>query len=161
MKKFFFVTAMAFIALTSCQKDVSNIASKPLPSIKAADPSFFHIKQDLTGFTIFNDCINEDMVIISGVLNLTTHQDGFIAAINIHNLVLQASNGTLYHGAYVQTFDVTTQLPDPGSFTNTFKLILTTPGGGNNFVYHGVFHITQNGLGEFAIVIDKFTIGCQ
>ena len=168
MKKLLVLTILACVTLCSCTKEGLNKAPAQEPSAAnrepvklASDPSREHLIVDLAGITFHNDCTNEEMLVISGVLNVNRHQDGTVASLNIHDFVLQSSGGTIYRGIYVQTFQVTTELPDPGAFNNTYKLILTTPGGGNNSVLKGVFHITQNGNGEFAVVIDNFTAGCK
>jgi hypothetical protein len=167
MKKALICTIFAVSALTSCNKDLTdNVTDRQLSaeeklSTNAADPTMLHLSVDVTGLTFHNDCTNEEMVILSGVFFLNTHQDGTVASTNLHHFVLQATDGTIYRGIWVTTFQVTAPLPDPGAFNNTYKVILTTSGGGNNSQLTGVFHITQNANGEFTSVIDNFTAGCQ
>jgi hypothetical protein len=168
MKKIFICAAFALVTLGSCNKEATNIASEQVPAIaanstanSAADTTMLHLKVDVTGSTFPNGCTNEDMLIISGVFFLNTHQDGTVASVNLHNFVLQSADGTIYRGIWVTTFQVTTSLPDPGAFNNTYKVIFTTSGGGNNFVLIGLFHIAENANGEFTVVIDNFTAGCQ
>ncbi|MES2646057.1 MAG: hypothetical protein V4717_04220 [Bacteroidota bacterium] len=167
MKKIFIYSAFAFSALTSCQKDLTEdttqrqLSAAENLTTKAADPTMLHLRVDVTGLTFHNDCTNEEMLILSGIFFLNSHRDGTIASTNVHNFVLQAADGTIYRGVWVNTFQVTAPLPDPGAFNNTYKVILTTSGGGNNSRLTGVFHITQNANGEFTSVIDNFTAGCQ
>jgi hypothetical protein len=168
MKKILIITAVAFITLSSCNKEAANLKSEQVASIEnvltsnsAADPTMLHFKVDVTGSTFHNGCTNEDMLITSGVFFLNSHQDGTVASYNLHDFVLQAADGSIYRGVWVGTFQVTTSLPDPGAFNNTYKVILTTSGGNNNFLLQGVFHITQNANGEFTVTIDNFTATCK
>ncbi len=162
--------AIVVIALffSSCKKEATNITSKQAPSIaansttnSAADTTMLHFRVDVTGLTFHNDCTNEDMLIISGVFFLNTHQDGTVASYNLHDFVLQAADGTIYRGIWAGTFTLIGSESGPGTVTNTYKAIMTTSGGGNNSLLKGVFHITTNANGEFTVVIDNFTAGCQ
>lgn len=168
MKKNFIIPLVVFFIFSSCKKEDSNLQSEQVASTEnrlttnsAADPTMSHFTVDVTGLTFYNGCTGEDMLITSGVFSLNTHQDGTIASYNVHDFVLQAADGSIYRGNWVGTFQLTAPLPDPGALTNTYKVILTTAGGDNNFLLQGVFHITENANGEFAVVIDNFTASCK
>lgn len=166
MKKLFII-AIAVIVFSSCKKEAANLPPEQVASIdnnaaeNSADPTMAHIRIDVTGLTFANGCTNEDMVILSGVFFLNTHQNGTIASYNVHDFVLQAADGTIYRGNWVETFQVTAEQPNPGAFNNTYKVILTTSGGGNNFVLIGLIHLSENADGELKVAIDSFTAGCQ
>ncbi len=175
MKKVFIITAFAFVTLASCRKELSydafehaTDASKQFSSIvnnsrstSAADPTRQHLKIDLTGLTFRNDCTGEQMLIKSGIVNVNLHQDGQVASINIHNFVLESSNGTVYRGIFVINYTATGNSNGVNTLHNTYKAIFTTPGGGNNSVLIGVFHITINANEVTTAFIDNFRAGCK
>jgi hypothetical protein len=166
MKKILII-AIVIMVFSSCKKESTNSAPQEVAATantfpeNSADPSAAHFKIDLTGTTFANGCLNEDMVILSGILSLNTHQDGTIASFNVSDFVLQAADGAIYRGTWVGTFQVTAPQPLPGAFNNTYKVIFTTAGGGNNFLLQGVFHLAENASGQLTVVIDNFTAGCQ
>lgn len=167
MKKNFLIPIIAFAIFSSCKKEAANPESEQVASIEsnvtttAADPTMFHLKVDVTGLTFQNGCTNEDLLIISGVFSLNSHQDGTVASYNLHDFVLQAEDGTIYRGIWAGTFTLIGSESGPGTVTNTYKAIMTTAGGGNNFLLQGVFHVTVNANGELTAFIDNFTAGCQ
>jgi len=167
MKKLFII-AVVVTFFGSCKKEAASPASEQAASVandvaqhSAADPTMAHIRVDLAGTTFMNGCTNEDMLILNGVFFLNTHQDGTVASYTVPDFVLQGADGSIYRGIWAGTFQVTAPLPNPGAFNNTYKVIFTTAGSGNNFVLQGVFHITTNASGEFVVTIDNFTAGCQ
>lgn len=168
MKKFFIWGSLALLTLTVFGKGAISNTSKQVPAMAANtianpadDPTMLHYTVDVTGLTFHNDCTGEDMLIVSGVFFLNSHQDGTVASYNLHDFVLQAADGSIYRGIWAGTFTLTGSEAGPGTITNTYKAIMTTSGAGNNSLLKGVFHITTNSNGAYTVVIDSFTAGCQ
>ncbi len=166
MKKFFIFTILAFTTLISCQKDAATKSSEHFSnatssSISSSSQSDLVTRVDLTGNTFHNECTGEELTIISGIATINTTQSWWLRSLNIDHFVLQSSDGTAYRGVFAITFEPIAVSTQVLGFTNTYKLIMTTPGGGNNSFLQSLLHISGDANGNITAYIDNFTAGCQ
>lgn len=116
------------------------------------------VKVDVTGDQFANPCTGGTLTVLSGVLQFNIAPDGFsIRSTVIHNVVRDDA-GTIYHGIFVETFEL--KSVSPGAFIDNFNWVLSPQGGGTNINIHGVLHISVvNGVST--AVVDKFTLDCH
>ena len=167
MKKFFMCAIFALLTLASCKKDLSTDPTGQQPSVEPTAMSESNrdviVRTDVTGqvVTVPNPCTGGPLTFLSGKLQLNIAPDGqSIRSTTISQMVVQDDSGNIYHGVYVETFELTGSILQ-GTLSNTFKLILNPQGGGTNVTLHGVLHITINANGIFTVVVDPFILDCH
>lgn len=177
--KFFAVLPISFLLIySSCKKSElpeTNLASDPVgtsrTAARAAQVYKYQSTVDLAeGWNEFNACTGNLVDITSGIWHINfsyTINDNrftFIDHSNVSKYKLKdLTTGIEYVGSYVsnysETEDITTGFPI--EVTNTLKILLTTPGGGNNGILFVDFHGTLTANGIEAVFFDNYRAGCQ
>ncbi|MEO6539085.1 MAG: hypothetical protein ABIT07_08280 [Ferruginibacter sp.] len=176
MKKFFTLTVLAVVILTSCKKDASLSQSEAAVSpllLKADDATNSSaatpvtiFRWDFTGNTLFNDCTGQNMVCTQGTAQLQQRFGGVQGGLtfNTKDIIWQSADGTIYRGTGSPlVFSIPHQTDQYGiqNYTINYQGILTTAGGGNNLVIHELIHITVNNNQVTTAFLDNLSVGCQ
>jgi hypothetical protein len=183
MKKIIVLFGMLALLISSCKKDsfTNPVQSRSTnevaqhASLNAAAPYKEQYDIDLAdGYLEINSCTGELIDIVTGIWHISTH-----AVVTSSNRVMvkfhtntsnykliNLTTGTEYTGSYVSDDELTFNLANVDAFpfeeTTTLKILLTTPGGGNNSTLKATYHITVDANGNFtAAWFDNWRFGCQ
>lgn len=173
-----YVLGAAFLFLaTSCKKEtfktvekVNTIALAVNTAANAATTYKLQETIDLAGGALaLGSCIQEELVIKSGVLKIMTvvmqnsHAYSITAHVNSSNFKLfdpltgieyTGSQESIFHQSYPTFNPVLAQ-------TTTLSIVLTAPGYGDNILIKGDWHITIDATGKVSSSVDNFRADCS
>jgi hypothetical protein len=174
MKKYYVLTAMAFIMVSSCRKDValitagpSNQASPVASNSQSAIPFSDVFVAHHNGTQLFNPCTNEVMTIYGDVqfrVHGVTNKNNSMTITNSSALGLKAigESGRKYSitgaGIFQESNYSDGAYTSKVSYTNHF----ITADGENNFIYGETFYLKVDADGNVSYQRDAvFSVTCQ
>jgi len=170
---------LSFLAITSCKK--TELASQTATPLLTADANVaptsaaqvykYQTTIDLSDprWREYNACTGEWINIIKGIwhidfiVTVTKNGYSYVYHTNVSDYkLIDQTTGIEYIGSYAYNetfFSDYTGLP--AETTQTLKILLTTPGGGNNGMYVVDAHTTLSANGEITVDFINWRAGCQ